>query len=134
MSIGRHAGNQSAPTIVSAETMLRTVSSCGLVPFFENAIPGYSVEEMTDPYWWFDGEGGVLGPWDWKIDCVQSGDIFYGKYLCGGKAAFSTLKWYRELRNFRQSLPKYALQDGPQADVMASSILSESSGTKADSK
>ena len=118
MSIGHHAGNLAAPTIVSAETMLRAVRECGIVPFFENAVAGYSVEEMTDPYWWFDGEGGVLGPWDWKIDCVQSGDIFYGKYLCGGKAAFSTLEWYKELRNYRQSLEKYALLDGPQAMVM----------------
>lgn len=118
MSIGHHAGNLSAPTIVSAETMMRAILECGLVPFFENPVAGYSVEEMTDPYWWFDGEGGVLGPWDWKIDCVQSGDILYGKFLCGGKAAFATFEWYRELRNYRQSLPKYALLDGPQTLVM----------------
>ena len=118
MSIGHHAGNLRKPLIVSEETMLRTVLVCGVVPFFENAVAGYSVEEMTDPYYWFDGEAGVLGPWDWKIGCVQSGDIFYGKYLCGGKAAFATLEWYRELRNYRQSLEKYALQTGPQTLVM----------------
>lgn len=98
--------------------MLRTVLECGIVPFFENSVAGYSVEEMTDPYYWFDGEAGVLGPWDWKIGCLQSGDVFYGKYLCGGKAAFATLEWYRELRNYRQSLEKYALQPGPQTLVM----------------
>lgn len=118
MSIGHHAGNLAAPTIVSAETMLRAVRECGIVPFFENAIAGYSVEEMTHPSYWFDGDAGVLGPWDWKIDCVQSGDIFYGKYLCGGKAAFATLEWYKELRNYRQSLEKYALLPGPQTLVM----------------
>lgn len=118
MSIDHHAGNKSEPTIVSAETMVRAVKRCGIVPFFENAVPGYSVEEMTHPSYWFDGDAGVLGPWDWKIDCVQSGDIFYGKFLCGGKAAFATLEWYRELRNYRQSLPKYALEPGPQTLVM----------------
>lgn len=118
MSIGRHAGNLSAPTVVSAETMLRAIKECGIVPFFENSIPGYSIEEMTDPAYWFDGDAGVLGPWDWKIDCLQSGDIFYGKFLCGGKAAFSTPSWYKELRNYRQSLEKYALESGPQALVM----------------
>lgn len=118
MSIGHHAGNLSAPTIVSAETMQRAILECGLVPFFENPIAGYSVEEMTHPSYWFDGDAGVLGPWDWKIDCVQSGDILYGKYLCGGKAAFATFEWYRELRNYRQSLEKYALQQGPQTLVM----------------
>ena len=73
---------------------------------------------MTHPSYWFDGDADVLGPWDWKIDCVQSGDILYGKYLCGGKAAFATFEWYRELRNYRQSLSKYALQPGPQTLVM----------------
>jgi len=118
MSIGRHAGNISEPSIVSAETMVQAVLDCGIVPFFENAVPGYSVEEMTHPSYWFDGDAGVLGPWDWKIECVRSGDIFYGKFLCGGKASFATLKWYRELRNYRQSLPKYALEEGPQRAVM----------------
>ena len=118
MSIGRHAGNLSAPTIVSAETMQRAILEYGLVPFFENSVAGYSVEEMTHPSYWFDGDAGVLGPWDWKIDCVQSGDILYGKFLCGGKAAFATFEWYRELRNYRQSLTKYALQPGPQSVVM----------------
>ena len=118
MSIGRHAGNLREPAIVSEETMLRTIKDCGIVPFFENAVAGYSVEEMTHPSYWFDGDAGVLGPWDWKIGCLQSGDIFYGKYLCGGKAAFATPSWYRELRNYRQSLPKYAVLPGPQEAVM----------------
>lgn len=107
MSIGHHAGNRSAPTVVSAESMYEAILQQGIVPFFENAVPGYSIEEMTPPAFWFDGEEGGLGPWDWKIDCLRSGDIVYGKYLCGGKASFATVPWYRELRNYRQSLPKY---------------------------
>ena len=86
--------------IVSAETMYRTIMDYGIIPFFKNIIPGYSVEELTPHRYWFDGEEGILGPWDWKIDCVQSGDIVYGKFL-GGKAAFATVEWYRELRAWR---------------------------------
>lgn len=107
MSIVRHAGNQQKPTVVSPETMYRTVMQLGIVPFFENVVPGYSIEELTPQQYWFDGDGAALGPWDWKIDCVQSGDIAYGKYLLGGKAAFATVEWYRELLNWRRSLPKY---------------------------
>lgn len=77
------------------------------MPFFENLIPGYSIEELTPPSCWFDGEDDPLGPWDWKIDCVQSGDIAYGKFLLGGKASFATVPFYRELRNYRLSVPKY---------------------------
>ena len=106
MSIVRHAGNQVPPTVVSPDTLYRTVQELGIVPFFENLIPGYSIEERTPAQYWFDGDGAALGPWDWKIDCVQSGDIAYGKFLLGGKASFATVPWYRELRNWRRSLPK----------------------------
>lgn len=111
MSIGHHAGNLSAPTVISPETMYRAIKSVGIIPFFENLIPGYSIEEMTAPQFWFDGDGPELGPWDWKIDCVQSGDIAYGKFLLGGKAAFATIKWYAELLNWRRSQDKYQPTD-----------------------
>lgn len=81
-----------------------TIVRLGIVPFFENIIPGYSIEELTPPQFWFNDEDGQLGPWDWKIDCVQSGDIVYGKFLLGGKAAFATPRWYRELRNYRMGM------------------------------
>jgi len=115
MSIIKHAGNPSAPGIVDAESMIRTVRALGIVPFFENAIRGYSVEEHTPPQFWFDGDdGATLGPWDWKIECVRSGDIAYGKFLLGGKAAFATVPWYAELRNYRHSLPKYVPDEAQQ--------------------
>ena len=117
MSIGRHAGNRFTPTVVSAESMYDAIQAQGIIPFFENVIPGYSIEELTPPQYWFDGEEDGLGPWDWKIDCLRSGDIVYGKFLCGGKASFSTVSWYRELRNYRQSLPKYQ-PVGPQLVIM----------------
>lgn len=107
MSIGRHAGNIAPPRIVSPETMYRCIRDYGIIPFFENRIPGCSIEEMTAPGFWFDGDEDTLGPWDWKIHCVQSGDIAYGKFLWGGKAAFATVEWYRELMNWRRSQPKY---------------------------
>ena len=107
MSIGVHAGNPSGVTINSAETMYRAVKEAGIIPFFENPLPGWSVEEKTDPSFWFDGDSDTLGPWDCKIWCLQAGDIVYGKFLGTGKASFATPRWYRELRNWRRSLPKY---------------------------
>ena len=105
MSIGVHAGNLMPPRVVSGDTMLEVIKEMGIVPFFENRIPGYSIEELTPREYWFDGE--FLGPWDWKIPCVQSGEVAYGKFLWGGKAAFATVPFYRELMNWRRSLPKY---------------------------
>lgn len=93
------------PVIRNPEGMLSFIREFQLVPFFVNPVPGYSVEEHTSPDAWFTDEN--LGPWDWKIECVRSGDVAYGKFLYGGKAAFATVDVYRELANWRRSLPKY---------------------------
>ena len=95
-------------TVLSAETMLDAIEALGIVPFFENPILGYSIEEMTSRENWFDGQEDLRQtPWDWKIPCVQSGDVAYGKFLWGGKAAFATVEWYAELMNWRRSREKY---------------------------
>ena len=65
---------------------------------------------MTPGDHWFEDDS--LGPWDWKIYAVQTGEIAYGKFLWGGKAAFATAECYRDLLNWRRSLPKYALREG----------------------
>ena len=93
------------PAVKDQEGMLRLIKKYRLIPFFVNPVPGFSVEEHTPSEFWFTEEH--LGPWDWKIDCVQSGDIAYGKFLYGGKAAFATVDVYREIINWRRSLPKY---------------------------
>lgn len=93
------------PVVQNPEGMLRLIKEYQLIPFFLNPIPGYSIAEHTPPEFWLTEEN--LGPWDWKIECVQSGDVAYGKFLLGGKAAFATVDVYRELINWRRSLPKY---------------------------
>ena len=90
--------------VVSPESMIAAIREFGIIPFFKGPMPGFSIEEMTPPEHWFDSSD-ELGPWDWKIDAVQSGDIAYGKFLCGGKAAFATVEWYAHLMNWRRSLP-----------------------------
>lgn len=105
MSISAHIGRVLPPVVTGADAMCSLILEYGIIPFFENPIPGYSVEEHTPPEHWFTDES--LGPWDWKIHCVQSGDIAYGKFLWGGKAAFATVDVYRELMNWRRAQPKY---------------------------
>lgn len=84
--------------------MERVIREVGIIPFFPCAIPGYSIQELTHPDYWFGGDKDSLGPWDWKISCIQSGDIAYGKFLCGGKASFATVPLYRELMNMRRAV------------------------------
>ena len=105
MSIVAHTGNVYPPEVVGPESMYALIRDYGIIPFFENPIPGFSIEEHTSPQAWFTSD--TLGPWDWKIACVQSGDIAYGKFLWGGKAAFATVEVYRELMNWRRAQKKY---------------------------
>ena len=107
--------NGAGASICSPETMVAAIREAGVIPFFENAIDGYSIEEKTAPEFWFTAEG-ELGPWDWKIDAVREGDIAYGKFLLG-KSAFATAGWFRDLMNWRRSLEKYQ-PTGLQADVL----------------
>ena len=101
MPIGHIAGEIRLPAVRDAEEMLNLVREYRLIPFFANQIAGYSVEEHTPAGSWFTEDN--LGPWDWKIGCVQSGDVAYGKFLFSGKAAFATVDVYRELANWRRS-------------------------------
>ncbi len=105
MSIVSHSGTIMTPQVVSPESMYELIREYGVLPFFENPIAGFSVADHTAPEHWFTEDN--LGPWDWKIHCVQSGDIAYGKFLWGGKAAFATVDVYRELMNWRRAQKKY---------------------------
>ena len=105
MSIAQHKGNPFGVRVIDSLSMLEAIKTFGIIPFFENQVSGFSIEEMTPPGSWFTDED--LGPWDWKVDVVQSGEIVYGKFLCGGKAAFATPEWYAHLRNWRLAQDKY---------------------------
>ena len=97
MSIAHHKGNPFGIKVTDSEA----IKAYGFITFFENPIPGYSIEELTPPNMWFTDEN--LGPWDWKVDVVQSGEIVYGKFLCGGKSAFAAPDWYAHIRNWKLS-------------------------------
>lgn len=111
--------------IDSPGKMIAAIRSCGIIPLFSCSVPGWSIQDMTAPGCWFDdGDDSVLGPWDWKVDAVQEGDIAYGKFL-GGKAAFATVPVYRELMNYRRSLPRYrmAVRDPYKASTAADRLM-----------
>ena len=99
--------------IDSPESMSAAIRRVGIIPFVRNTVPGWSIEELTakGAWFWEDDEGGVLGPWDWKIEVIREGDIAYGKFI-RNKAAFATVKWYRHLMNWRRSQPKYRMALG----------------------
>ena len=85
--------------IKSADDVIQLVDHIGFLPFFENHIPGFSVEECCPRELWF--AEGVDGPWEWKGPIARSGQCVYGKFF-GNKAGFISRKWLPDFANFRR--------------------------------
>ena len=78
--------------------LARAIGAVGILPFFANSVPGWSVEEHIDPAVWFTGED---GPWEWKGPLACARECVYGKFI-RGKAAFVAPEWFAELANCRR--------------------------------
>ena len=87
--------------IHSEKDMERLVLEWGLLPFFKNDIPGFSIEEHTPPELWYDSESGEWAPWDWKGPVARTGTCAYGK-LFWKKAGFVSMEWFPDLANWRR--------------------------------
>ena len=77
------------------EDLVRTL---GILPFFRNSIPGFSVEEHVPRELWFTEEP---GPWEWKGEVIRGIGCGYGK-LFEQKAAFVDRAWFPDLANYRR--------------------------------
>ena len=86
-------------TIASMDDLARMIDQVGILPFFNNSVPGWSVEEHADPDVWF---GGNEGPWEWKGPLAYGKICVYGKFI-RDKAAFISPKWFGDLANWRRS-------------------------------
>ena len=79
------------------EDVFNLVQEIGFLPFFENRISGFSIEEMTPASLWFTD---VPGPWEWKGGIIRRG-CAYGKFF-RGKAGFISREWYTDFANYRR--------------------------------
>ena len=84
--------------IRTKEDLEEMVRVFGIVPFFPNAIRGFSIRERVDPKIWFTEEE---GPWEWKGPAVRTMKCAYGKFL-KGKAMYISPKWFPDFANFRR--------------------------------
>ena len=85
-------------TIRSLQDLIDAVEHFGIVPLFENSIPGFSVEEHCDPRCWFSDTDGV---WEWKGPVIRATGCAYGK-LFEKKAAFVSRDCFPDLANYRR--------------------------------
>ena len=86
-------------TVRCMADLVEAVERFGIVPLFENSIPGFSVAEHVDPRCWFsDTEDGV---WEWKGPVIRETGCAYGKFF-EKKAAFVSREVFLDLANYRR--------------------------------
>lgn len=86
--------------IRTCEELELKVEAYGFLPFFSGAIPGFSVEEMTDASAWWTGDP-ETDPWEWREIIARGGRIAYGKFF-DGKAGFISGRWFPVFANYRR--------------------------------
>lgn len=82
--------------ILSPDELLEVIEAVGFLPLFENDIPGFSVENMTDPSYWWCGDQDT-DPWEWRIVLTRTGKVAYGKFF-GNRAGLFPRNGSRILR------------------------------------
>ncbi len=111
--------------ISTQQDLCDAVEAFGIVPLFQNAVPGFSVEEHVDPRVWFgDGEG----VWEWKGPVIRETGCAYGKFLFQ-KAAFISREWFLDFANFRRCGDDfdtlYENGEAPRADKRLYDLIAE---------
>lgn len=89
-------------TISSMEELIDVIDELGFVPFFENEIEGFSIEEhIGEGCWYNDGDNGFWPAWEWKGPVVTAMKCAYGKFL-RNKAMYISPKWFPDFANYRR--------------------------------
>lgn len=115
--------------IASKEQLEQAALQYGLLPFFSNAIPGFSVEEMAAPGMLFGETTGDYGCWEWKGPVIREQTTAYGKFF-RRKAGFVALELYPDFLNFRRAY--YPLQAESQESELLEIIRQREVSTAAE--
>ena len=86
--------------ITSAQDIVKLIDEWGFVPFFQNEIPGFSIEEHIDPSLWFSDTQD--GPWEWKGPIIRQSGCAYGKFF-RNKAVFISPRLFPDFANHRRN-------------------------------
>lgn len=88
-------------TVSSMQELMDLTQEMGFVPFFQNEIPGFSLEEHIAPECWYGGSEGFWDAWEWKGPVIRQTKCAYGKFL-RNKAMYISEKWFPDFANFRR--------------------------------
>ena len=86
--------------IGSAEELIKAIDDLGFVPFFENEIKGFSLEEHIANGCWYGGSD-PWEAWEWKGPVIRGSQCAYGKFI-RNKAVYISRKWFADFANYRR--------------------------------
>lgn len=88
--------------IKSKSDLLNTIEKYGFLPFFENSIEGFSIEEHIAPECWYNNLGDSMWPaWEWKGPVIRETGCAYGKFF-EKKACYISAEWFPDFANYRR--------------------------------
>lgn len=86
--------------IHTMDEMIAYINKVGFLPLFQNEVPGFSVEEVTnDSFWW---TGHERDPWLWREKIARSHEAVYGRFF-DRKNGFISLRWLPVFANYRRN-------------------------------
>ncbi len=86
-------------TVSTMKDLTEAIEEYGILPYFANSLPGFSIEEHAAPQVWFSDD--AEGIWEWKGPVIQKTGCAYGKFF-EKKAAFVSREWFLDLANCRR--------------------------------
>ncbi|MBQ7505639.1 MAG: hypothetical protein IJT79_10065 [Ruminococcus sp.] len=87
--------------IRSKSDLIELISEYGFLPFFENSIEGFSIEEHITPDCWWHSDTGEWSAWKWKGPVIRETGCAYGKFF-EKKACYISPEWFLDFANYRR--------------------------------
>ena len=81
--------------------LIQAINEYGFLPFFENSIDGFSIEEHIDPGCWWHSDTGEWSAWEWKGPVIRETGCAYGKFF-EKKACYISPEWFPDFANYRR--------------------------------
>lgn len=88
-------------TVGSMQELMDLIEEMGFVPFFENEIKGFSLEEHIAPACWYGGTESFWDAWEWKGPVIRQIGCAYGRFL-RNKAMYVSAEWFPDFANYRR--------------------------------
>ena len=87
--------------IKTENDLIKAINKFGFLPFFANAVDGFSVEEHIAPEHWYTAVSGQWDAWEWKGSIIRKTGCAYGKFF-NRKAVYISKEWFPDFANYRR--------------------------------